>query len=172
MTRIWKTRHPGIARFSSCMQWRWWLTRELGGARTLVSIGLNPSTATEEFDDPTIAKEQGFASRWSHGRYIKVNAYGWRATKPKDMFAARDRGIDIVGTDNDAAIREAIAIAVKTRGIVLAAWGGNIEPARQAAIAALAGDVPIWCVKRNDDGTAKHPLYARNDSKLIRWYAP
>jgi len=171
--RNWDSKYPGTARFSACELWRWELTRDLNGShhRPLVSIGLNPSTATAQKDDPTIAKEIKFALRWGCSRYIKVNAYGWRETLPKALFAAQKRGIDIVGADNNDAIRAAIAESQAQDGVLLGAWGGNIEVERQCALARLFEEMQavVWCIKRNDDGSAKHPLYCRDDSQLIRW---
>jgi hypothetical protein len=188
MARTFETKYPGTARFSTCQRYRWELTRNLVGLRAngdlpisvsssrshtrpLVSIGLNPSTATAIDDDPTIFKEIKFALRWGLSSYVKTNAYGWRETKPKIMFVAKKLGEDIVGAGNDDAIRTAIAFAQANDGIVFGAWGANIEMDRQAALAKIFDEMKaeVWCIKQNDDGSAKHPLYCRDDSKLIRW---
>jgi hypothetical protein len=175
MTRDLKTLGPGTARFSLCTIYRYELTRELRFQRPpLVAIGLNPSTARADVDDPTIRKESGFAKRWGFGRLIKVNAYGYRATDPDAMFAAQARGTDIVGPENDAVIAEAIVTAQRERGSIFVGWGKNIEPARQRAVAKLFAscDLYVYCIKSNLNGTPKHPLYTRNDSQSIRWTCP
>lgn len=173
MPRLWKAKVPGDAGYSTCTQYRWWLSRELGGPRPLVAIGLNPSTATEEWDDPTVAKEQLLARQWGFTRYIKLNAYGWRETKPHLMFAAQKRGVDIVGVDNDRHIRQTVLYAKKNNGRVLVSWGENIEPERQQAIYDLVSPImPMWCTRKNKSGSPKHTLYEPNNSKMQEWWAP
>jgi hypothetical protein len=137
-----------------------------------VSIGLNPSTATDDDDDPTVHKESFYTIDWGYAQFIKVNAYAYRATKPADMFEARDRGIDIVGPDNDVVIMAAVGLVRQQGGRVLVAWGKNIEPKRQAAVARLLGDVPAYCIKPNKDGTPFHTCYSRNDAKPVVWQCP
>jgi hypothetical protein len=171
---------PGTATFSPCKTWRYELTRDLTescyapkrGSGVLVSIGLNPSTATDDDDDPTVHKESYYTIRWGYALFIKVNAYGFRATDPDDMFAARDRGVDIVGPENDAAIRSAVARVRRQGGRVLVAWGKHIETERQRAVAKLLGNVEPYCIKPNKDGTPFHTCYARNDAEPVVWSCP
>lgn len=172
---------PGTARFSLCGTWRYELTRDLSGyprpveesppKGVLLSIGLNPSTATGDDDDPTIHKESFFTINWGYAIYVKANAYGYRATVPADMFAARDRGIDIVGPDNDAAISATVDRVRREGGRVLAAWGQNIDLARQRAVAQLLTGVEVVCVAVNKNGSPAHPLY-KSANKLLPWTCP
>jgi hypothetical protein len=182
MARSLKPLGPGTARFSPCGHYRYELTRDLEGyprpadqfppRGVLVSIGLNPSTATCDDDDPTVHKESFYTIQWGYRLFIKTNAYGFRATVPDDMFAARDRGIDIVGPENDAAIRRAVELVRQQGGRVLVAWGKNIERERQAAISRLLADVDAYCIKPNKDGTPFHTCYSRNDAKPVLWRCP
>lgn len=180
MARSLKPLGPGTATFSPCGTWRYELTRDLTescyapkrGSGVLVSVGLNPSTATDDDDDPTVHKESFYTIWWGYVRFIKINAYAFCATKPEHMFEARDRGVDIVGPDNDATIRRAISLVRRQGGRVLVAWGKNIEDSRQAAIAKLFGDVAPYCIKVNKDGTPFHTCYARNDAKPVLWRCP
>lgn len=162
---------PDTARFSPCGTYRYELTRELGGERPLVICGLNPSTATAETNDPTIRREIGFARHWGCGRLVKVNAYAFRATDPKVMKRKRRTGVDIVGPDNDRCIQNAVDLARITNGIVLVAWGGNIEPSRQAEVSYVFGD-DAMCLGTNDNGTPKHPLYLPYETALVHWSCP
>ena len=178
MARSLRPYGPGTARFSSCETWRYELTRDLSAqpfkrkrSGVLLSIGLNPSTATCDDDDPTVHKESGLALAWGYSTYIKTNAYGFRAMEPSDMFAARDRGIDIVGPENDAAICAGLARVAREGGRVLAAWGQNIEFARQREVAQLVKGVRVLCVAINKDGSPGHPLY-RRVGRLLRWTCP
>lgn len=169
----------GTAILSPDGVYRVWLERELGGTRPLVSIGLNPSTADAEIDDQTMRKEQGFARRWGCGLLIKVNLYAYRATKPKDMWAAQARGVDIVGGDgqglgNDNWIRMAAARASAAGGILLCAWGGHGKPERVAQVIAAIREVPgaeqlLKCLGTNNDGSPKHTLYLPYETPLVDW---
>ena len=164
-------RRPDTARFSPCGTYRYELTRELGGDRPLVICGLNPSIATADKNDPTIRKEIGFAKLWGCGRLVKVNAYAYVATDPKDMRRAAKSGIDVIGPENDLRIREAVELARLTGGIVLVAWGKNIRPSRQAEISYVFGD-DAMCLGINNDGSPTHPLYIPYERPLVHWSCP
>lgn len=174
MRDLFDRRAPDSAVFSPCGVYRYELTRELdleGNPRPLVICGLNPSTATADDDDRTIARESDFAIRWGFGRLVKVNAYGFIDKSPKVMWAAKKRGVDVIGPDNDAAIARAIRLAHDHSGLFLVAWGRNIERDRQLALAALIGDIAM-CIKTNLDGTPIHPLYQPKTSTPIPWSCP
>ncbi len=164
----------GTASFSRCGTYRYTLTRELDASRprTLVVIGLNPSTADAWRDDPTVRREIGFARRWGFGRLVKLNAYAFRATDPRVMLAAAARGEDIVGPRNDAAIRAAIAKARARDGLVLVAWGRHARPDRVAALARLLAGSEPRCLRTNQDGSPVHPLYQRATARHRPWRAP
>lgn len=93
----------GNAVFSPCERYRWRLDRELPGAGegAILWVGMNPSTADGEVDDPTCRRELGFSSDWGFRRYLKANVLGWRASMPRDL--PKDPGI-ARGDDNLAHI--------------------------------------------------------------------
>lgn len=163
-----------IAIFSDDQIYRWWLTRELGGERTLVAIGLNPSTATAETNDPTIRKDIGFAKLWGCGRIVKGNAYGYRATDPANMKRARKAGVDVVGFDNDRYLMDMITAAKHGGGVVLVAWGNHIEPDRQRHLARMFDHVGVtpMCLGTNKNRTPVHELYQPYDRALVAWSCP
>ena len=76
--------------FSSCRTYRYVLWRELDAAnpRYALFIGLNPSTADEVADDPTIRRCKDFARRWGYGAVCVANLFAYRATKPAKLKAA------------------------------------------------------------------------------------
>lgn len=163
---------PNTARFSPCGLYRYTLTRELGGGRTVVFCGLNPSTADANVNDHTVRKDIGFAQRWGYGRILKVNAYGYRATEPADMKRAAKAGVDIVGPENNEALIAAARLARSSGGLFVVAWGANIDPHRQHDVAALLSDVELWCFEINGDGSPKHELYIPYVRELQRWRCP
>lgn len=94
--------------------------------RPCLFVMLNPSTADGDSDDPTIRKCVGFAERAGAGGLVVVNLFAFRATKPKDMFAATDP----VGPDNDAWIKRQVG---KSQMVVVA-WGANVTKSNRPVI--------------------------------------
>lgn len=180
MARSLKPYGPGTATFSRCKTWRYSLSRDLSAwprpteafppRGILLAIGLNPSSATDDDDDPTVHKESKWAIDWGYREYWKANAYGFRATEPEDMFAARDRGIDIVGPHNDFYIRKLVERVRREGGRVLAGWGRHIDDERQRALAALLTGVEVVCCAINKNGSPAHPLYKK--PAVLPWVCP
>ena len=53
--------------------YRYWLSRRLSmGERTVLFVGLNPSTADATKDDPTIRRCVGFARAWGFDGSVSV----------------------------------------------------------------------------------------------------
>lgn len=72
-------------------RYRYELARHLSNdPATVLFIGLNPSTATDVVDDPTVRREVDFARRWGFGRYVKANLYALRSTHPSELKRAAD----------------------------------------------------------------------------------
>jgi hypothetical protein len=143
------------------------------GSRPLVSIGLNPSIADANRNDPTIRKEIGFAQRWDLHYYVKGNASSIVATDPKAMKRARKLGSDNL-PNNDRWLAAMIELVRVHEGVFLAAWGQHIDRKRQMAIAAMltAAGVTAKCLGTNDDGSPKHPLYLKWTTPLVDWTCP
>lgn len=139
----------------------------------LVGIGLNPSTADHRNNDQTILKDIKFTKAWGFGRFIKLNAYDYKATKPNEMFAAQKRGVPINTDDNNRMILHVVNHALECGGKIWVAWGTKIERARQLQLAQdLLGDVELWCIDINNDLTPVHELYQPDASVLQRWPRP
>lgn len=160
-------KHPA-ATFSPCRRYRYTLWREwdvemqLEGSNDgergsdqlrqfLMVIGLNPSTADETKDDPTIRKCIGFAKRWGFGGLMMTNLFAWRDTDPAKMKKAAEP----VGDDNLATLAQYASQA----GMILAAWGkhGKHHAQDEAVLHAISGRV--YHLKLNSDRTPMHPLY-------------
>ena len=104
--------------FSRCRRWRYLLWRRWDAARPIANfLMLNPSTADEYRLDPSCTRARLFAERWGYGALIVTNLFGWRATDPAEMKAAREP----VGRANDAAILR----AAREAAIVVCAWGNH-----------------------------------------------
>jgi hypothetical protein len=73
------------ATISPCRMFRYALWRRWGSGPYAMFIGLNPSTADEQNDDPTIRRCIGFAQSWGYDALCMANLFAYRATKPTDM---------------------------------------------------------------------------------------
>lgn len=148
------------ASLSNCGRYRYSLTRRWGDGPTCVFIMLNPSTADAEKDDPTIRRCIGFARREGCGSLVVVNLYAFRATKPKDLWAA-DPSARIGGPDAETAFFKAAADA----DILIAAWGAATKRAEHWIVERYRDR--LMCLGKTKEGHPRHPLYVRNDAPLI-----
>ena len=151
--------------YSPCLQYRYGLRRtwDSGGGEILF-VMLNPSTATEERNDPTIERCQRRAARLGFGGMRIANLFAWRATRPADLRGADDP----VGLENDALLLAWTSDVALT----IAAWGVHGAFRDRAAQVAplLRGEVRHLGLTR--DGHPRHPLYVRNDAPLLPFAVP
>ncbi|GEL93700.1 DUF1643 domain-containing protein [Cellulomonas composti] len=164
------TAHAG-ATISSDGRYRYTLTRSDGNGGDLATfVMLNPSTADDATDDPTIRRCVEFARRWGLDGIVVVNLYAWRATNPRELAARARGGCDIVGPENDAHIVAAIREAA---GPVIAAWGAQSRiDSRVEDVLALPGMQTVHHLGLTKSGAPRHPLYVRGDTPLTPWLAP
>lgn len=148
------------ATLSACRTYRYALWRRWGRGDYAMFIGLNPSTADETNDDPTIRRCIGFARAWGYDALCMANLFAFRATQPADMKKAADP----VGPENDQALLYLAAGA----GIVVAAWGahGTFKGRDQSVRRLLPG---LHYLRLTKDGHPGHPLYLPADLKPQRW---
>lgn len=149
------------ADISNCGLYRYWLSRRLSmGERTVLFVGLNPSTADARQDDPTIRREVDFARRWGFDWYFKGNLYAYRSTDPKALYTVDDP----VGPSN----QEALTWMAQRADLVVAAWGANhLTPYARTLADRLLALPRTRCLGRNRDGSPKHPLYLPKSAELI-----
>lgn len=146
---------------SACRQYRYSLTRSWGSCAStkhVVFIGLNPSTADETEDDPTIRRCITYARSWGYDGLTMLNFFAFRATDPKVMFAA----LNPVGPDNDKTITSICAGAP----LVICAWGnGGGHLSRSDEVIKM---LPApHCLTKTKQGEPGHPLYLSKDLKPI-----
>lgn len=144
-----------VAIYSDCETYRYSLTRiwDEEGKRALF-IMLNPSTATEVQNDPTVERCERRARALGFGAFRVLNIFAYRATDPRDMRAAPDP----VGPGNDAAIRDSLAWADQ----IICAWGthgAHLERGPAVERMLRAANVPLFHLGLSKAGHPKHPLY-------------
>lgn len=147
------------ARFSGCRQYRYELWRRWDDRPYALFVGLNPSTADETEDDPTIRRCIRFASDWGFGGLCMANLFALRATDPRVMLAHPEP----IGPDNDITLRRLAADA----GIVVAAWGAHGAHLNRAGAVMDMLTAEVHCLGQTKAGQPKHPLYLRADTRPI-----
>lgn len=157
----------GEASFSPCGRYRHLLTRRWAdGDDFALWIGMNPSTATEDVDDPTVQREWTYTrARLGLSAYAKANVMDYRATDPKALL---EPGVEPRSSRNLAVILEQ---ARRAKYVVLGfgALGNRQQRAYAAALVSMleAESIPLFCLGFTADGSPRHPLYVKQDSPLV-----
>ena len=153
------------ATFSPCRNYRYSLWRRWLGhdSRYAMFIGLNPSTADETHDDPTIKRCIAFAKVWGYSGLYMVNLFAFRATNPRVML----RATDPVGPDND----EHLQRLAQGAGVVIAAWGARgTHLGRDHHVREIIPN--LHYLRLTKDGHPGHPLYLPSDLQPIPFKKP
>lgn len=151
------------ATFSPCRKYRYTLWRtwvDLFESGYAMFIGLNPSTADEIEDDPTVRRCIRYARDWGYSGLCMMNLFAFRATLPADMKAAQDP----VGPNNERFLID----MSKYAGIVVAVWGVNGSYLGQDS--RVQKMIPnLSHLKLTKNGFPGHPLYLPKGLKPIPW---
>lgn len=157
-----------VAVYSPCERYRYELTRVWDGDGSRACfIMLNPSTATEVQNDPTVERCERRARALGHGGFRVVNIFAWRETDPRAMR----RVADPIGPQNDAAILAACEWA----DVVVCAWGAHgAHLGRGPEVEAMlrAAGAPLHALGLSKDGHPKHPLYIGYAVQPVAWPDP
>jgi len=146
--------------FSDCKKYRYQLWRIWDKSRPLAMfIGLNPSTANESADDPTIRRVKQFASDWGYGGIYMTNLFAFVTPYPEELRKCND-----AIKDNDKWLKET---SQKCDRIIFA-WGSFPEAEQRAKEVSVMFNA--YALGFNKNGSPKHPLYVKSDIKLIKVY--
>ena len=156
---------PSVATYSNCETYRYALTRTWDDSGARVNfLMLNPSTATEVQNDPTVERCERRARALGFGAFRVTNIFALRATDPRDMRAAADP----IGAGNDAAILAAADWATQ----VICAWGTHgAHMGRGPEVETLLRPtgVPLLHLGLSKAGHPKHPLYISYATQPEPW---
>src|SRR5438874_4748208 len=127
---------------------------------------LNPSTADEQIDDPSIRRCMGFARAWNFGSMEVVNLFAYRATDYRELFKANDP----IGEENNHFRKQ----AVECCSTVVLGWGtrGMLLGRDRQILSLLAGRKDLYCLGITKDGQPRHPLYVQGDTRLVPFFSP
>ena len=116
-------------------------------------IMLNPSYADDESDDPTIRRLIFFSKKFKFGGFYVTNLFSQITPYPKEL-----------NMDNNSKKKnlKIISELIKKSDLIVYAWGNLVsEPIELRKLI----ESPL-CFGINKNGTPKHPLYLRSDTKL------
>ena len=116
-------------------------------------IMLNPSYADDESVDPTIRRLIFFSKKFKFGGFYVTNLFTQITPYPKEL-----------NMDNNSKKKNLIIISelIKKSDLIVYAWGNLVsEPMQLRKLI----ESPL-CFGINKNGTPKHPLYLRSDTKL------
>ena len=159
------------AAFSADRRYRWWLKRAWNPEQPqLLFIGLNPSRADAERDDPTLRRLLGFARAWGFGCLEVVNLFARCSPSP----AVLRRSSDPVGAENNQWLQRSVAAA----DALWLGWGnGGVWRQRDQQVLdllapQLRADTPLLAVGLTASGQPRHPLYAPAAAQPLRLQHP
>ena len=116
-------------------------------------IMLNPSYADDELDDPTIRRLIFFSKKFKFGGFYVTNLFTQITPYPKEL-----------NMDNNSKKKnlKIISELIKKSDLIVYAWGNLVsEPLQLRKLI----ESPL-CFGINKNGTPRHPLYLRSDTKL------
>jgi hypothetical protein len=121
---------------------------------------LNPATADEINDDPTIRRCLGFARSWGFGALAVGNLFAFRTPSPALLRSAPEP----IGEKND----EWLVRLRAESDLAVAAWGDHGRFLRRGAAvrAALPALHHLGLTKL---GEPRHPLYLPARIEPVRW---
>ena len=123
---------------------------------------LNPSKADHKEDDPTIRRCIGFAKDLGFGSLYIANLFAYKATLPSDLAKAEEPN----GKRNLEFLRK----AERKSDLVITAWGvsGVVKKLQPTKALKLINSWETYSLGHCKDGTPRHPLYLRKESKLTK----
>ncbi len=145
------------ADFSKCRKYRYTLWRiwNLNKPKVMF-IGLNPSTADEINNDPTVTRCINYSKLWGYGGMYMMNIFAFRTTYPSEL----KKSTNPIGIDNDYWIKKVSKSVDKCIG----AWGNDGDFLdRSKEIIKLIPQ--LYCLKINNSGEPSHPLYLKSTLK-------
>lgn len=159
------------ALFSPDRKHRFKLWRSIGnehkyGDLAVLFIGLNPSTANETQDDPTIRRCEEFAKQWGFSKMYMGNLFSYVTAYPKELTVENC-------LKNDDENRLALSKMARESLRVVLCWGNNGWIRNQGKEIAEYIDTqstcPPVCFGINKNGQPKHPLYLPKNAEVMTY---
>lgn len=147
------------AEFSACRRYRYALWRIWDASKPLVMfIGLNPSTANESSDDPTIRRVIAISKNLGFGGVYMMNLFAFVSTDPKALLFNQH---EKVGYQNNNYLKQVSQKCDK----VFFAWGNFEVNGRDTEVISMFPNAFALFINKN--GSPKHPLYCKADIQPV-----
>jgi len=160
MTDLFNTTSSG-SEFSECRKYRYALWRIWDLSKPLVMfVGLNPSTANETTNDPTIRSVIRIAKANGYGGVYMMNCFPLVTPYPGELELSGDMEF------NDYRLKKVARLC----NAVIFAWGTFSVVKEQGRDRALTEMFPnAYALAINKNGSPKHPLYCKTDTTFVKW---
>ncbi len=155
------------AAFSDDRQYRWWLKRVWRAGPFVCWVMLNPSTADERADDPTMRRVMHFSRAWGYGGCVVVNLYPFVTPNPATCRRWADwlnNGPDYYARDRLHDNLDVVARHAKAADAAVAAWGAGAWDdfwTEHVAVEIITGEEPwpdLLCLGKTAGGAPIHPM--------------
>ncbi len=137
-----------------------------GGNGLINFIMLNPSTADETHDDPSVRRCKAYAAAWGYDRAVVTNVFALRSTDPR----ALRKHPSPVGPLNNEWVAQSACRASK----VVAAWGlHSLHLNRHFEVIRMLAELGVRpeVLALSKGGIPKHPLYLSGGLRPREWDA-
>ncbi|UWQ21430.1 DUF1643 domain-containing protein [Jannaschia sp. W003] len=160
---------PSHAVYSADERYRYDLVRVWDEAGPRANfLMLNPSTATEARNDPTVERCERRARALGFGAFRVTNIFALRATDPRRMRADPE---PVGRPENDRAILE----AARWADAVVCAWGthgAHLDRGAEVEAMLRGAGHRLLCLGLSKAGHPKHPLYIPYAEQPQPWEPP
>lgn len=142
------------AQFSPGRKYRYLLERQWSALPPLTWIMLNPSTADESQDDPTVRRCMGFSINSGYGGCRIFNLFALRSTAPCNLLSTNNSA----GKPENDSFLETLAIE---KPKIVCAWGCMYKKLlwRPLEVLKFLPDTLYWLKPTKAHGEPHHPLY-------------
>lgn len=148
------------ALFSKCGKYRYWLYRSWDPERkTAACIGLNPSTANGEKNDPTIESLIRLMKHNGYGAFFMLNLFALISPNPEDLRSCAD---PLSANDKH------LSSFKESDADIIFCWG-RFPMAEYRAKVVRKMFPNALCFGKNQDGSPKHPLYLKATTKTTSY---
>lgn len=141
--------------------------------KTLICVGINPSTATPNNLDHTLLKVKSIAINHNYVNWIMINVYPQRATNPNKLHIIFNKQFH---SENMNEIQN--LLLTFTNADILFAYGNLIS--KRLYLKNCLTDImnliknsnfngSLFCIKKTIKGNPIHPLYQKSDVNFMQY---
>jgi hypothetical protein len=152
------------ASISKCGCYRWSLSRSWGQGPCLLFVMLNPSTADNEQDDPTLRRCINFSKREGFSRLELLNLFPLRSPHPSRLLESAER------SRGGRYAEDTLRLGAQRADKIICAWGSfSIAAQRFEELMSIFDEYDLFCLGKTRTGQPRHPLYLKSDATLELW---